>query len=223
MPEARERIEVRTHGRYLVAAPENAAPRGILVGCHGYAEQASIQMDRLQAIRGALRLAAGLGPGAPSLLPSAVAGSDRELDDPGRSRAGSLRQQRVRVGRGGRGRARVAGRQRPWCSRDFPRAWPWPSARRVSPRRRWPPLWRSVATCRRSSLARRSPAFRRCCSAAAITTNGIRRSNSRPTKVRLRDAGVDLTVFGFAAAHLWTTVFSDAVGSFLNRFHEPAF
>jgi hypothetical protein len=32
-----------------------------------------------------------------------------------------------------------------------------------------------------------------------------------------------VTVFGFAAAHLWTTVFSDAAGSFLHRFHEPAF
>jgi predicted esterase len=41
--------------------------------------------------------------------------------------------------------------------------------------------------------------------------------------VRLRAAGVDLTIVGFAAAHLWTPVFSDAVGSFLSRFLEPAF
>jgi predicted esterase len=42
-------------------------------------------------------------------------------------------------------------------------------------------------------------------------------------QVRLRDAGIDLSAFSFAAAHLWTPVFSDAVGSFLSRFHQPAF
>jgi hypothetical protein len=38
-------------------------------------------------------------------------------------------------------------------------------------------------------------------------------------EMRLRAAGIDLTVFEFPAAHLWTPVFSGAVSSFLSRFH----
>jgi len=42
-----------THGRVLVQDAHAAARKGLLVGFHGYMENAQIQMDRLQAIRGA--------------------------------------------------------------------------------------------------------------------------------------------------------------------------
>ena len=44
-------IEARTHGRVLVRETA-AAPRGILIGFHGYMENAEIQMERLESIPG---------------------------------------------------------------------------------------------------------------------------------------------------------------------------
>jgi predicted esterase len=46
-------IPTTTHGRVLVREARAAAARGILVGFHGYMENARTQMDRLQAISGA--------------------------------------------------------------------------------------------------------------------------------------------------------------------------
>src|SRR5262245_1251928 len=46
-------VPTMTHGRVLVQAAHAAARKGLLVGFHGYMENAQIQMDRLQAIRGA--------------------------------------------------------------------------------------------------------------------------------------------------------------------------
>jgi predicted esterase len=46
-------IAVGTHGRYLVAAPAAAASgTPVLVGFHGYAEDAELQFERLRAIPG---------------------------------------------------------------------------------------------------------------------------------------------------------------------------
>ncbi len=46
-----ERIASATvHGRYLVEAPEEPGPAPMLVGFHGYAEDAEIQMERLLAL-----------------------------------------------------------------------------------------------------------------------------------------------------------------------------
>ncbi len=42
-----------THGRILVRAARAAAARGVLVGFHGYMENAAIQMERLEQIPGA--------------------------------------------------------------------------------------------------------------------------------------------------------------------------
>ena len=42
-----------THGRILVRVARAAAARGVLVGFHGYMENAAIQMERLEQIRGA--------------------------------------------------------------------------------------------------------------------------------------------------------------------------
>lgn len=53
-------IAVSTHGRYLIAAPRashdaprTSHPAPLLVGFHGYAEDAASQLDRLQTIPGA--------------------------------------------------------------------------------------------------------------------------------------------------------------------------
>ena len=47
-------IAANTHGRYLVV-PAATAPAGLLVGFHGYAEGAEMQLERLRAIPGSDR------------------------------------------------------------------------------------------------------------------------------------------------------------------------
>ena len=46
-------IAAATHGRYLVAAPAAPGPAPLLVGFHGYAETAEVQLARLESIPGA--------------------------------------------------------------------------------------------------------------------------------------------------------------------------
>ena len=46
-------VPTMTHGRVLVAEARAAAARGLIVGFHGYGENAGIQMERLRAIPGA--------------------------------------------------------------------------------------------------------------------------------------------------------------------------
>ena len=46
-------IPTLTHGRMLIRPAHAAAARGLLVGFHGYAENAATQMERLEAIPGA--------------------------------------------------------------------------------------------------------------------------------------------------------------------------
>jgi predicted esterase len=48
-------IQTPTHGRYLVHVPAGADPAPILVGFHGYGEDAERQLVRLQAISGSHR------------------------------------------------------------------------------------------------------------------------------------------------------------------------
>jgi predicted esterase len=48
-------IPTTTHGRYLVAAPDERGAAPMLVGFHGYAEGGATQLDRLRAIPGANR------------------------------------------------------------------------------------------------------------------------------------------------------------------------
>ena len=45
-------LPTTTHGRVLVRPARAAAARGVLVGFHGYMENASIQMKRLEAVPG---------------------------------------------------------------------------------------------------------------------------------------------------------------------------
>lgn len=51
-PEVRG-IEARVHGRYLVRAPDGTPPWPMLVGFHGYAEDAFVHLDALTHIPGA--------------------------------------------------------------------------------------------------------------------------------------------------------------------------
>ena len=46
-------VATTTHGRVLLRQARAAAARGVLVGFHGYMENAAVQMDRLAAIPGA--------------------------------------------------------------------------------------------------------------------------------------------------------------------------
>jgi predicted esterase len=46
-------ISTPTHGRVLIRGARAAAARGMLVGFHGYKENAAIQMERLAAVPGA--------------------------------------------------------------------------------------------------------------------------------------------------------------------------
>ncbi len=52
MSEART-IATTTHGRYLLALPESPGPHRLLMGFHGYGENAEIHLDALRAIPGA--------------------------------------------------------------------------------------------------------------------------------------------------------------------------
>jgi predicted esterase len=44
-------IVAGTHGRYLVAPADTSTPSATIVGFHGYAEEATIQMERLRELR----------------------------------------------------------------------------------------------------------------------------------------------------------------------------
>jgi dienelactone hydrolase len=48
-------IAAVTHGRYLVHAPAGAGPWPVLVGFHGYAESADLQLERLRGVPGSDR------------------------------------------------------------------------------------------------------------------------------------------------------------------------
>ncbi len=48
-------VAANTHGRYLAIPPSTPEPAPILIGFHGYAESAEIQLERLRAIPGSDR------------------------------------------------------------------------------------------------------------------------------------------------------------------------
>lgn len=45
-------IATTTHGRYVIDIAAGNGPRPLLVGFHGYAEQATLQLERLRTVRG---------------------------------------------------------------------------------------------------------------------------------------------------------------------------
>jgi len=48
-------IATAIHGRYVTVPPAAGGPAPVLVGFHGYAENAEIQLERLRAIPGSER------------------------------------------------------------------------------------------------------------------------------------------------------------------------
>jgi predicted esterase len=48
-------IATGTHGRYLIEPPAAAGPAPVLIGFHGYAESAGVQLERMRRIPGADR------------------------------------------------------------------------------------------------------------------------------------------------------------------------
>jgi predicted esterase len=52
MPISISTVEARTHGRYLVRRPETPPPWPVVVGFHGYGENAGDHLDALQTIPG---------------------------------------------------------------------------------------------------------------------------------------------------------------------------
>ncbi len=217
MPEART-IEVTTHGRYLVAAPENVRPRGILVGCHGYAEQASIQMDRQQAIAGLsdwLHVSVqGLHrfyrPRSQEVIASWMTREDRELALIDNTQflaavvAAVIREWQVEAPLVLAGFSQgVAMAFRAACAVSTPVAAVVALGGDVPPELDRPALARIPAVL----LGR------------GDYDQWYSPEQFAADEMRLRAAGIDLTVFEFPAAHLWTPVFSGAVSSFLSRFH----
>ena len=81
-------IPTMTHGRVLVREARAAARRGLLVGFHGYMENARIHMERLEAIPGSSSLDARVDSGTSSLLSGPDRRGYRELDDARGSRRG---------------------------------------------------------------------------------------------------------------------------------------
>jgi predicted esterase len=221
MPEART-IEVTTHGRYLVAAPENGRPRGILVGCHGYAEQATIQLERQQALAGVsdwLHVSIqGLHrfyrPRSQEVIASWMTREDRELALEDNRRfvsavvAAVVREWQIEAPLVFAGFSQGAAMAfRAACAVTMP------VAGVVALGGDLPPELDRAALARIPAVLLGRGDYDQWYSPEQFAAD----------EVRLRAAGIDLTVFAFAAAHLWTPVFSDAVGSFLRRFHQPAF
>lgn len=215
-------IEVRTHGRYLVTAPANAAARGVLIGCHGYAEQATIQMARQQAIASLadwlLVSVQGLHrfyrPRSQEVIASWMTREDCELAVSDNSAFVSAVVDAVvhewpvdgpLVFAGFSQGVAMAFRAACVSSR--------PVAAVVALGGDVPPELDREALGRIPAVLLGHGAHDQWYSAEQFAAD----------QRRLIDAGVDLTAFDFAAAHLWTSVFSDAVGSFLSRFHQPAF
>jgi len=46
-------IATTIHGRYLLAVPEGPGPHPLLVGFHGYGENAEVHLEALRSIPGA--------------------------------------------------------------------------------------------------------------------------------------------------------------------------
>jgi len=54
-PDNERSVETAIHGRFLMVPPATAGPAPILVGFHGYAENADLHLERLRAIPGSDR------------------------------------------------------------------------------------------------------------------------------------------------------------------------
>lgn len=217
MTRAVHTVTTATHGRYLVSEPSaDAAPRGLIVACHGYAESAETQLDRLDGIGGAdawVRVSVQAlhrfyRGAAQDVVASWMTRQDREL----------AIQDNV---------AYVLGVADAVASRH-------PAARRLI----FAGFSQGVAMAWRAACASPRPVT------ALVGLGGdvppeltagdltrvahafLGRGDRDPwyseqqfaaDQVRLRDADVDLTAYCFDDEHVWSPVFSDAAAHFLHR------
>jgi len=209
-------IPASTHGRYLVR-PAPARPRGLLVGLHGYAENADIQFGRLAGI-----------PGAEAWTLVSIQGLHRFYRRDAIAASWMTREDRElaiadNVAYVGTVLAAVRSE------------WPDPGALVLVG------FSQGVAMAFRAACAGAGAdavvalggdvppelapeALRR------IRNVFLARGDADPwysdrqfaaDQVRLRDAGADLTSYTFEGDHAWTPAFSEAVGHFLHRLGRP--
>ena len=74
-----------------------------------------------------------------------------------------------------------------------------------------------AATCRQSSIGRRSPGYPPRSSAAGHADDWYTPQMLETDAARLREAGVAVTVVTLDAGHEWTAAFSEAAADFLSR------
>ncbi len=209
-------IAVSTHGRYLVAAPTAAGPWPMLVGFHGYAENAEIQLDRLRAIPGSERWLLVSRPGAaPFLSQRFERRRRRRVDDAAGSRAGDRGQRRLRP-RGRRRTPRASGpRTARSCTPASRRARRWPTGRRPARRA-------SAVIALGGDVPPELDQATLAAIPAALVGRGARdgwytTGTWRRDLERLEAAGVRARPFEFDAGHEWTDAFGAAAATFLGE------
>jgi predicted esterase len=208
-------LQVTTHGRYLVATP-SLPPRGLLLGFHGYAENAALQMDRLLAV-----------PGADSWLCVSVQGLHRFYRGPARDIAASWMTREDRD-------LAIADNLAYVGSVIDAVAHEWPGPRRVA----YAGFSQGVAMAFRAGCLGRHPASGLIALGGDVppdlNATALRRlprvllgRGTRDTwyttegfeadQVRLQEAGVAMTPYTFDEGHVWTSDFAAAVGRFLDQ------
>jgi predicted esterase len=209
-------VEAVTHGRFLVQPPAGGTPRGLLVGFHGYAETASVMLERLVAI-----------PGSGEWLLASIQGLHRFYRGSAQDLAASWMTREDRDLAIRDNAAYVTGIvttllvERPACSLLG-----------------FVGFSQGVAMAFRAACGMARPVD------AVIALGGDVPPELAPDalarvahalhgrgdhdpwylaeqfaadQVRLREAHVDLTTYCFDADHAWTSVFSEAAGHFLHR------
>lgn len=212
--------EALTHGRYLVQPPEGGPPRGLLVGFHGYGEAAPIMLERLLAV-----------PGSGEWLLASVQGLHRFYRGPAQEVAASWMTREDRELAIRDNVAYVTGVVRTLLTE-------WPACTLLG----FAGFSQGTAMAFRAACAMGRPVDAvlalggdvppelASASLAHITHAFHGRGDRDPwytaeqfaaDQVRLREAGVDLTMYCFDADHAWTSVFSEAAGHFLHRLGSP--
>jgi len=208
-------IAAPTHGRFLVEAPASGERRGWLFGFHGYAENAPVQMERLLAM-----------PGADAWVCVAVQGLNRFYRGTSQHVAASWMTSEDRELAIHDNLAYVAA-----VVEHVVTHWPAAGGRVV-----FAGFSQGVAMAFRAACASVRPV------SAVVALGGdvppelgadalrrVRRvfygrgdhdgwysaEQFAADQVRVRDAGVDLTAYLFDDDHVWTTVFSEEAGHFL--------
>ena len=201
-----------THGRVLVAEARAAAARGLMVGFHGYGENAASRWSGCGRFRGGgvdARLDSGA---APLLRPSDRAG-DRLLDDPRGSGGRHCRQPLLRH-RGPGDRSLTTLRNRSSLRASL-RVWRWPTGRPAVVRARPPASSRSVAMYRRSCCRILESTFPR-----VLMIRGSQGRVVSPAEIRGRYGGLARAGCRTAAApveggHEWHDPVIDAAARFI--------